>query len=369
MKYRRSPIEIESPEQFGYENIECNLAESSVPDAHLKHLEIHLEDLVLQYGDHLGKPELRELLAGESDDLEANDVLLTIGAAGALFIVATSLLDRGDHVVAVFPNYVTNIETPRTIECDVDYLHLRFEEGFCLDLDELSSLIRPNTKLVSLTSPHNPTGQVMTEGELSEVVRMVESSGAYLLLDETYRGMSFSDTPPLAAALTPRAISVSSLSKTYGLPGIRSGWLICQDERLMETFLAAKEQIHICHSVLDEEIAFKYLENKDTHLENIRRDIARKFEVMKDWMNGQDDLEWREPEGGVVCFPRIKEEIDVNTDAFYRILNDDYKTFVGPGHWFEHDRLFMRIGYGWPADQELAQGLRNITRALRDATK
>jgi DNA-binding transcriptional MocR family regulator len=71
----------------------------------------------------------------------------------------------------------------------------------------------------------------------------------------------------------------------------------------------------------------------------------------------------------VVCFPRIKEEIDVNTDAFYRILNDDYKTFVGPGHWFEHDRLFMRIGYGWPADQELAQGLRNITRALRDATK
>lgn len=369
MKYRRSPIEIESPEQFGYENIECNLAESSVPDAHLKHLEIHLEDLVLQYGDHLGKPELRELLAQESGGLEAGDVLLTIGAAGALFIVATSMLDKGDHLVAAFPNYVTNIETPRTIDCEIDYLHLRFQEGFCLDLDELASLIRPNTKLVSLTSPHNPTGQVMNEGALREVVRMVESAGAYLLLDETYRGMSFSTTPPLAASLTPRAISVSSLSKTYGLPGIRLGWLVSRDPRLMETFLAAKEQIHICHSVLDEEVAFKYLENKDTHLKAIKRDIARKFNVMKTWMSGQDDLEWREPAGGVVCFPRIKEDLDVNPDVFYRILNENYKTFVGPGHWFEQDRRHMRIGYGWPTEEELAQGLRNITRALRDAEK
>ena len=369
MKYRRSPIEIESPEQFGYENIECNLAESSVPDAHLKNLEIRIEDLVLQYGDHLGKPELRTLLANESDALEAGDVLLTVGAAGALFIVATSLLNKGDHVVAAFPNYVTNIETPRTIDCEIDYLHLEFDQGFRLDLDALSSLIEPRTRLVTLTSPHNPTGRVMSEAELREVVRLVESTDAYLLLDETYRGMSFSATPPLASSLSPRAISVSSLSKTFGLPGIRLGWLICRDERLMETFLAAKEQIHISHSVLDEEIAFKYLKNKDTHLKNIKRDIARKFSVMKAWMNNQDDLEWQEPAGGVVCFPRIRDAVDVDPDAFYRVLNEKYKTFVGPGHWFEQDRRYMRIGYGWPTERELEQGLTNITRALRDTKK
>jgi aspartate/methionine/tyrosine aminotransferase len=181
--------------------------------------------------------------------------------------------------------------------------------------------------------------------------------------------MSYSKTPPLAASLSPRAISVSSLSKTYGLPGLRMGWLICRDERLKETFLAAKEQIHIGHSVLDEEIAFRYLEKKDAHLKKIKEMIAVKFETMRNWIAQQEELEWREPAGGVVCFPRIKETIDLDIDGFYRILNEKYKTFVGPGHWFEHDRRYMRIGYGWPPGDELERGLANITRAVREATR
>jgi aspartate/methionine/tyrosine aminotransferase len=287
-----------------------------------------------------------------------------VGASGALFIVATSLLDRGDRMVVAFPNYTTNIETPRAIGCEVERLELRFDEGFRVDVDRLEKLITPETRLVSLTCPHNPTGAVMKESELSHVIEVVERHRCYLLFDETYRDMTFGKPLPLAASLSQRAISVSSLSKTYGLPGIRLGWLICRDRSLMETFLAAKEQIHICHSVVDEEIAHKYLEKKEERLSEIKREISSKLDILKSWMNVQNDLEWHEPAGGVVCFPRVRLDIDLDLDDFYRVLNVSYRTFVGPGHWFEQDRRHMRIGYGWPTRDRLEQGLQNITRAI-----
>jgi aspartate/methionine/tyrosine aminotransferase len=369
MKYRRAPIEIESPEEFGYDNIDYNLAESSVPDAKLSELgDLRLEPLILQYGDHRGKPELRERIAGYGDGLHLDDVLLTVGASGALFMVATSLLDRGNEMVVAFPNYTTNIETPRAIGCNVKRLELSFDEGFRVDVDRLENLVTPETRLVSLTCPHNPTGSVMTESELTRVIETIERNQCYLLFDETYRDMTFGEPLPLAASLSPRAISISSLSKTYGLPGIRMGWLICRDAGLMETFLAAKEQIHICHSVVDEEIAHKYLENKDARLSEINQEIASKLDILRSWMESQNDLEWHEPAGGVVCFPRIRLDVDLDPDAFYRALNETYKTFVGPGHWFEQDKRHMRIGFGWPSKDQLAKGLKNITRAIQKTT-
>jgi aspartate/methionine/tyrosine aminotransferase len=151
MKYRRMPIEIESPEQFGYDNIRCNLTESSVTDMCLDDLELDLRGLVLAYTDHLGKPELRDLLAAEGPDLRPSDVLVTQSAAAALFIVSTSLLDEKSRIVVMRPNYATNIETPRAIGCGVDFLDLRFEDGFRFDIERLKALIRPETKLISLT--------------------------------------------------------------------------------------------------------------------------------------------------------------------------------------------------------------------------
>jgi aspartate/methionine/tyrosine aminotransferase len=365
LNYRRSPIEIESPEQFGYGNIDCNLAESSVTDVPFKDLGLNLDDLVLAYGDHLGKPELREGIAAESAGPHPNDVLLTVGAAGALFIVATALLKPGDHVLVNFPNYVTNIETPRAIGCNVEAIPLTFEDGYRFDIDAIAARLTPHTRLVSLTCPHNPTGSMMTAADLYRLVELVEARGCYLLVDETYRDMSYGGALPLAAALSPRVISVSSLSKTYGLPGIRLGWLICRDPQLQTLFLAAKEQIFIANSVVDEEIAYRFLLHKTQHLERIRAHIRANLDIVKAWQAGQSAIEWVEPCGGAVCFPRIKPELDVNIDRFYRILNEQYKTFVGPGHWFEHDRRYMRIGFGWPRADELRRGLDNITRAVQ----
>lgn len=367
MRYRRSPIEIESPEQFGYENIKHNLAESSVTDQLLTDLHLNLGDLVLAYGDHYGKPELRQLIASEAPNVEKDDVLLTVGAAAALFIISTSLLEPDDRILVMFPNYATNIETPRAMGCTMDFVKLTFEEGYRLNVEALAARITPQTKLVSITCPHNPTGSMISEADLRRLVAVVEEKGCYLLVDETYRDMSFGGPLPLAASLSPHVISVSSLSKTYGLPGIRLGWLICRDKELMENFLAAKEQIFISNSVVDEEIAYRFLVDKAQHLQKINAHIQNHFGIIKAWMAEQEDMEWVEPQGGVVCFPRIKPGSEVDVEKFYSRLNTVYKTFTGPGHWFESHRRHMRIGYGWPKTDELKGGLENITKALMEA--
>ena len=371
MKYRRMPIEEESPEQLGYDKIRFNLTESSVRDRSLADLGIEVGDMLLFYGDHAGNDTFRELIAAQSGTagggVGRDDVLVTAGAAQALFIIATSLLDKGDHLVVVRPNYATNIETPRAIEADISYLDLTFEEGFRIDTDKLMALVRPRTRYVSITLPHNPTGVTMSEADLRSVVGRVEAAGCRLLVDETYREMTFGDPLPVAAALSERAISVSSLSKTYGIPGIRSGWLVCRDRELMATFLAAKEQIGICGSVVDEAIAARAFAQRDTWLPQINAHIRRRFEVVGSWMAGEELMEWVEPRGGCVCFPRIKPDVPVDVDEFYRTLNDRHGAYVGPGHWFEQSRRHMRVGYGWPLDDELEGGLAAISSSVRAA--
>lgn len=362
MQYRRMPIEIESPEQLGYGSIECNLAESSVTDAVVKNIAFDVNDLVLAYGHHVGHHELRSLIAKDAG-VGADDVILTAGAAAALFIVNTSLLSKGDHIIVVHPNYSTNIETPRAIGCEVELLPLTFENGFRLDIDQLRTLVRSNTKLISLTTPHNPTGVMLSREEMDAVISIAEEKNIQVLVDETYRDLAFTELLPVAASLSDKVISVSSVSKAHGLPGIRIGWLICKDAALMETFLAAKEQIYICNSVLDEEIAYQFLLKKDQHFPAIQHHVQVNYKTLYDWLNRQNDLEFVLPQGGVVCFPRIRKG-KIDSEKFYRVLNEKYGTYVGPGHWFEMDKRFMRIGFGWPRADELKKGLENISKAL-----
>lgn len=361
------PIEIESPEQMGYSSIRNNLSESSYTDALFQDIEMPasvLKDLVLCYGSHMGHEGLRELIVKDSSLLKRDDVLLTIGAAAALFIIATSLLEPGDELVVVRPNYATNLETPRAIGAAIRSIDLHFEEGFALDLQAVKKALTPRTKYISVTYPHNPTGVCLRPADMQQLAAITQEHHIPLLVDETYRDMTFGPLPPLASEYGDHVISVSSLSKTYGLPGLRMGWIICRDSRLMETFLAAKEQMHICGSPLDEAIAFRYMLHREEHFRRIVRDIRGKFDIVKTWMGQQDGLEWVEPEGGCVCFSRVKRPGKIDMDLFYKLLLEKYGTYVGPGHWFDMPRHYMRIGFGWPAVERLKEGLENISNCL-----
>lgn len=368
MKYQRMVLEVESPEELGYGRIRNNLSESSISDRRLGEFTVDLSGLVLLYGEHRGDPRLRELIAlqGGSAAVSAQEVLVTTGAAGALFIVATTLLERDSHLVVVRPNYATNLETPRAIGCSVTHIDLAFEQGFQLDLAAVEAAITPATRLISVTCPHNPTGTMLTWDELLHLEQMAQRHGCRLMVDETYRDLTYGTPYPTAASISPRVIAVSSLSKAFGTPGLRLGWLINQDPALMETFLAAKEQIGICGSVVDERLGTAVLEGREAWLARSRVMNLRHLQIVREWMAGEPLMEWVEPRGGVVCFPRMRMRPGFNVDRFYRSLLETHGTYVGPGHWFEMPKWYMRIGFAWPLEPELRAGLAGISAALRE---
>jgi aspartate/methionine/tyrosine aminotransferase len=367
------PIEIESPEQLGYSTITNNLSESSVADRRLSDLglDLDLDDLVLQYGDHLGDPVLRQAIADGGDGLSPDDVTVFPGAAAALFAVATSQLDRADHAIVVRTNYATNLETPRTIGADLDVVDLSWDDHWALDLDAVAELIQPGTtRLISLTCPHNPTGPMIPEADLRRLVGLAERAEAVLLVDETYRDLTHTGARiPLASTLSPFVVSISSMSKAYGLPGLRVGWATTTDPVLQETLLAAKEQMVICGSTIDEHIAGRVLADRKRLLPPIVEDVRRRLATTEAWFASQGTFEWVRPSGGVVGLVRFRDGIDVDTDRFHRRLLADHGTYVGPGHWFELDDRYFRLGFGWPTHEELAAGLDALLAAAADAAR
>jgi len=359
------PIEVESPEEYGYARIRYNLSESSVADQSLSDLGLTIPDMPLLYGEHRGRGRLRELIAADGLGLKADDVLVTTGAAGALFIVATSLLSADDHLVAIRPNYATNLETPKAIGCAVTHVDLAFEDGFRLDPERIAAAITPKTRLVSVTCPQNPTGVMLTGAELEALVAITARAGCRLLVDETYRDLSFAEPLPVAAGLGEHVISVASLSKAYGVPGIRIGWLVTRDPALQEVFLAASEQISICGSVMDEWVAEQVMERRAAIRAPRLVEMRRRLALVGAWMDGEDRLEWVRPSGGVVCFPRMVAEPGGGTEGFYRRLLEDHGAYVGPGHWFDRPDRYFRVGFGWPTSSDLEAGLAAISAALR----
>lgn len=373
MRYRRMPIEVESPEELGYDTITNNLSESSIADRRLSELglELDLDHLVLCYGDHLGDPALREAVAAAAPGIEPRHVLVTPGAATALFAVATSTLEADDHAVVVRPNYATNLETPRAIGARLDAVDLSFDDGWRLDLAELEARVVPGvTKLISITTPHNPTGTVVAHDDVRRIAALAADAGALLLVDETYRDLAHDGAPPpLAATLGGHVISVSSMSKSYGLPGIRTGWAVCTDPARLELLLAAKEQIVISGSIIDEHLAGRVLAARDRILPPILADVRERLAIVESWLASQHTFEWVRPLGGVVGLVRFRADVAVDEDAFHHGLLADHGTYVGRGRWFELDDRCFRLGFGWPTHAELQAGLDALLAAATDAAR
>jgi aspartate/methionine/tyrosine aminotransferase len=369
MKYKRMAIEVESPEELGYETIHYNLAESSVRDRKLTDIGANLNDLVLNYGNHRGMPELRKMICENSTVIHPEHVLVTQAAAMALFIIHTSLLAASDHLIVIRPNYATNLETPSAIGCEISFVDLNFENSYSIDIEAVKSNIKPNTKLISITTPHNPTGTIIENNTIDLLVKLAEDNHCYLLVDETYRELNFqSDLTHYCAEKSKNVISVSSLSKAYGLPGLRIGWIICQNTTLIDLFLAAKEQIIICNSVVDEYLALCTLHIKGKLLKEKHLQLKHNFDIIKNWLENHKYLEWVEPIVGAVCFPRFKSNITIDTNHFYHLLFHQHKTLIGAGHWFEQSDRSFRIGFGYPNATELIYGLHAIDVTIEELT-
>lgn len=341
-----------------------DVGESAVKFLKVGDLALDLSEVELRYGHHRGHPQLRALVAEEYPPLTPDEMIVTSGAAEAIFSVAAALVGPDDHVVVEHPNYPSTYDVPRGLGCDVSLLPLRFEDAFKPDLDRLTSMVTSRTKLIVFTHPNNPTGSMISTDELEALVGFAESRRVHLLFDETYRHLSFGAPLPPAALLSPWAISVTSMSKCYGLPGIRMGWLATRSQIVLDGVLAVREQVTITNTALSEAIALSVLSRREDFLERARTHVATNFAIVRDWMATQGRLEWVMPEGGVVALPRFREDaLEGDPEHLYRQLAEDQEVFVVPGRCFEVDNRHFRLGFGGTSD-ELRTGLGRIGAVL-----
>jgi aspartate/methionine/tyrosine aminotransferase len=264
------------------------------------------DSLQLGYTESRGLPALREQIAATYEQVTPDDVLCFAGAEEALYLAMQVLLEPGDHAVVITPNYQAAETVPLSI-CDVTGVALRAADGWALDLDEVTRALRPGTRLLSVNFPNNPTGAVPDPGSWQRLVALCGERGITLFSDEVYRGLEQAPRSPLpqAADLLPGALSLNVMSKAYGLPGLRIGWIACRDQAVLSRLRRAKDYTTICNSAPSEVLALIALRAREQVLGRTRRIVAANLPVFDEFFRRFAGLfEWERPQGGCVSFPQ-----------------------------------------------------------------
>ncbi|MFC4508084.1 MULTISPECIES: aminotransferase class I/II-fold pyridoxal phosphate-dependent enzyme [Streptomyces] len=264
------------------------------------------ENLSLGYTETFGDPALREAIAQTFVRADAADVICFAGAEEALYLAMNVLLDLGDHAVVVTPNYQSAETVPLAL-CEVTGVALDPDRDWALDLDAVKAAIRPNTRVVSVNFPNNPTGKIISPADFTELARLCDERGIHLFSDEVYRGLERDPDRilPQAADLSARALSLNVTSKSLGLPGLRIGWITCRDRALLSRLERAKHYTTICNSAPSEVLARIALKARTTILERNRALIAKNLPVFDAFFaEFPDDFEWQAPDGGCIAYPR-----------------------------------------------------------------
>jgi aspartate/methionine/tyrosine aminotransferase len=266
------------------------------------------DQLALTYTPTWGGPELREAIAATYDRVTDEHVLAFAGAEEAMFWALQELTGPGDHAVVTVPNYQSMETLVLRTGADVDGLVLAPEDGWALDLDALAARLRPETTLVAVNFPNNPTGAVADRVTFIALAELCDERGIRLFSDEVYRGLELDParTLPQAADLSERAVSLNVMSKAYGLPGLRIGWLACRDRALLERLERRKHYTSICNAGPSEHLATIALQNGERIRARNRAIIAANLPVFAEFFaRWPEHFEWEPPQGGCVCFPRL----------------------------------------------------------------
>lgn len=263
------------------------------------------DTLALGYTETRGLPALREEIARTYDVVAPADVLCFAGAEEAIYLAMQALLEPGDHAVVLTPNYQAAETIPLSI-CEVTGVPLVAESNWSLDLDALERALRPNTKLVSVNFPNNPTGAVPDLATWQRLVQLCEERHITLFSDEVYRGLELErPSLPQATDLSPAALSLNVMSKAYGLPGLRIGWIACRDRAVLDKLERAKHYTTICNSAPSEILALIALRARDQLLERNRGIVRTNLPLFEEFFGRYSELfDFARPDGGCVSYPR-----------------------------------------------------------------
>jgi aspartate/methionine/tyrosine aminotransferase len=277
---------------------------------------------------------------------EPDDVLTLAAAEEGIFIAYHALLGPGDHVVVESPCYGSAVEVARSTGAEVSLWQRRYEDGWVHDLDELERLLRPNTRLIYINSPHNPTGTQMPPSTLARVVELARERSAVIFSDEVYRGLEHDPAEQLVqvADLYERGLSLNTVSKAYGLPGLRIGWLACRDSALIARIRELKLYTTICSSAPSELLVALALRHGDGLVERNRQLVLENLPLLDDFMTRRSELlQWVRPTAGPIGFPRVAGDFDVQ--EWCEQTAERAGVLLLPGAVYEQPR-HVRFGFG-----------------------
>ncbi|MFT4538117.1 MAG: aspartate/methionine/tyrosine aminotransferase [Planctomycetota bacterium] len=351
-----------------WENVaEYNLSESGVHPMTLAELMQmagktveELGKLEIGYPQTNGTLELRETIAQMYAGASADQVLVSVGAAEANYIALHTVLDPGDHMALMVPNYMQVEGIAHNHGVEVTPFALRPENGWAPDMEQLRAAVTPRTKLIAVCNPNNPTGRIMTRPEMEEVVAIADSVGAWILSDEVYRGAEreTDEESPSFYGMYDKVLAQGSMSKAYGLPGLRLGWTAGPADMLDEMW-ARREYTTISTTKLSNELAAIALsaQVRPKILARTRGYIRAGFPILQAWVEQHGDMFTMAPsQAAAVAF--LRYDIDINSTELIKRLYQNQKTLIVPGDHFDLDH-HVRISFGLPQDY-LNEGLRRV---------
>lgn len=352
-----------------------NLAGSTGQDLQLRDLLAPEEleaflSMPIGYGTSRGDPALRAAIAARCG-VDYAEVLITQGAAMALFLTNFELCGPGDEIVVATPCYPPAIDALRATGAAIRPLEISFASGFQLDNQALSQVLSPRTKLVSLASPQNPSGVSLSRENLEAVIELVaaQAPSAYVIVDETFREATYGrSSQPSVAGLSDRIVTMASISKAHGAPGLRIGWLTCRDKELYERLRIAKTNTVISASVVDEALAVSLFHKLDPIMEKRGEALSKAFKILESWVTDHGNLiDWVKPDAGALCCLRLPERVfsDAAVERFYQ-RQEHYDLQISDGRWFGEEQRVIRIGFGYLPPDRLSEALAALHQALSD---
>jgi len=309
--------------------------------------EMNLKDLWLGYTESKGHPELREEISNLYEDIGPEDILVFSGAEEGIFVFMNSVLSRGDHVITQFPAYQSLYGIARSIGASMTKWEMKEGTSWDLDLDDLERSIREKTKLIVVNSPHNPTGHILPKEAQRALSDIADDRGILVFSDEVYRfldNMGDSWMSSMADS-SENCFSLGVMSKSYGLAGLRIGWIASKNAEAMERMARFKDYTSICNSAPSELFSIMALRNAKKILDRNRAIIKDNLSLFEGLIKKHDDiLDWARPDGGSTGFPRLRG--NSSSEAFAKNLLESKGVLVLPSKYMDYDDLHFRVGLG-----------------------
>lgn len=304
------------------------------------------DNLKLSYTESAGHPLLREEIARLYDSVLPEQVNVMVPEE-AIFIAMNCILQKGDHVICTFPGYQSLYQIAETLGCEVSKWEPELNETWDFNVEDLKQLIERNTKLVIINFPHNPTGAVISHQHQLEIIYLCRQKNIILFSDEMYRFLEYDeeDRLPSATDLYENAVSLFGLSKSFALPGLRIGWLVSRNKKLMEEIACFKDYTTICNNAPGEILAIIALQNKDFIFKRNLQIISDNL-VAADAFFGKykNFFKWIRPKAGSIGFPEMKTNISV--EEFAKDLVEKRGIMILPSNVYDFKGNFFRIGLG-----------------------